>query len=149
MTWSWEVFQKLIVQSESAWRCRYPGFQKTLAADSGSALQDFMNLFNECLVIRSFSDAWFLFQVVLISKMNDHALCDNYRPISIFAIVYNIFTLMVKKRLLQSGLDKRLWRSQLGFRKPRSTYDAILVARIRIELACAQRRGRLCLVALD
>ena len=51
--------------------------------------------------------------------------------------------------LLDTGVDARLWESQFGFRKDRSTLDAIFVARRRIESALAQRYGRLSLLALD
>ena len=56
---------------------------------------------------------------------------------------------MLKQRLLDAGLDARLWRSQFGFRKERSTADALYVARRHIELACAQRHGQVSLLALD
>ena len=56
---------------------------------------------------------------------------------------------MVKQRLLDAGLDERLWESQFGFRKKRSTEDAIYIARRHIELAKATRSGRLSVLALD
>ena len=46
-------------------------------------------------------------------------------------------------------MDDQIWTSQFGFRKGRSTLDAIFVARRRIEAACAQRFGHISLLALD
>ena len=56
---------------------------------------------------------------------------------------------MLQQRLLDAGVEQRLWQTQFGFRKKRSTADAIHIARRRIELACAQRQGQLSLLALD
>ena len=70
----------------------------------------------------------------MIFKKKDPSLCDNYRPISILSIAYKIFASMLKERLLDAGLDARLWASQFGFRRERSTHDAVFVARRRIEV---------------
>ena len=56
---------------------------------------------------------------------------------------------MIKQRFLDAGLDERIWKSQFGFRKKRNTEDAIYIARRHIELACAQRQGKVSLLALD
>lgn len=122
---------------------------KAMSVEAGPALQEFLDLFNECLSSRSFPDEWLLSRVVMIFKKNDPALPDNYRPISVLAVANQVFTSMLKQRLLNAGVDAKLWTSQFGFRKDRSTYDAIFIARRRIEVAFAQRYGRLSLVALD
>ena len=64
-------------------------------------------------------------------------------------MAYKVLAAMLKNRLLNAGVDTQLWESQFGFRKDRSTPDAIFVARRRIETACAQRHGRISLLALD
>ena len=56
---------------------------------------------------------------------------------------------MLKQRLLDAGIENVLWPSQFGFRRGCSTEDAIFIARRRIELARAQRNGRVSLLALD
>jgi hypothetical protein len=56
---------------------------------------------------------------------------------------------MLKERLLQVKVDGALWGSQFGFRSGYSTEDAIFIARRRIEIAKAQRNGRITLLALD
>ena len=64
-------------------------------------------------------------------------------------VAYQIFASMLKQRLLDAGLDRRLWHSQHGFRAKRSTEDAIFVARRHVELAYAQKDGSLSFLALD
>ena len=54
----------------------------------------------------------------------------------------------MKNRLLDAGADDRLWPSQYGFRRSHGIPDAISISRRIIETACAQRSGRLSLVAL-
>lgn len=65
------------------------------------------------------------------------------------SIAYKILATMLKQRLVDAGIEQRLWETQYGFRKQRGTVDAIYIARRRIELACAQRQGRVSLLALD
>ena len=85
----------------------------------------------------------------MIFKKGDPSSCDNYRPISLLAIAYEILASMLKQRLLDAGVDGRLWHSQYGFRKGRGTVDAIFIARRMIESARARRAGKLSLLALD
>ena len=85
----------------------------------------------------------------MIFKKGDPALPEKYRPICLTPATYCVYASIIKQRLLDAGLDERLWRSQFGFRRGRSTQDAIYVARRHIELACAQRTGRVSLLALD
>ena len=56
---------------------------------------------------------------------------------------------MLRECILAAGADDGLWASQFGFRPGRSTEDAIFVSRRRIELARAQRNGKISLLALD
>ena len=53
------------------------------------------------------------------------------------------------RRLLAAGADKRLWKSQYGFRKSRGTQDALHCARRAVERAVAERGGVLHIMALD
>lgn len=85
----------------------------------------------------------------MISKRGEPSLSSNYRPICLTAVAYRVYASMIKQRVLDAGLDARLWRSQFGFRKARSTADAILIARRHTELACAQRSGQVSPLALD
>ena len=56
---------------------------------------------------------------------------------------------MIKQRIIDAGAERRLWKSQFGFRKHCSTEDAIYTARRHIELALARRSGTVKLLALD
>ena len=85
----------------------------------------------------------------MVFKKGDPAILDNYRPICLTIVVYPIYASMVKQRLLDAGLDGRLWASQFGFRGGRSTEDAVYVARRKIEMALAARGGCISLLALD
>ena len=92
---------------------------------------------------------WKTSSVSLIFKKGDPADCDNYRPISLITVAEKLFASMIKQRMIDAGADAVLWPSQFGFRPGCSTEDAIYIARRRIELARAQRHGRVTLVALD
>ncbi len=74
-------------------------------------------------------------RVALIFKKGDPAACSNYMPICLTMVAYRIYASLMKQRLLDGGLDARLWPSQFGFRKDCSAVDAIYVARRHIELA--------------
>ena len=56
---------------------------------------------------------------------------------------------MLKQCLLDAGVEGRLWKTQFGFRKNCSTENAIFVAFRKIETTCAQRYGKIHLLALD
>ena len=122
---------------------------KAMAAEAGDAMQDFLDLCNECLLQGEVPQDWLLARVALIFKKGDPGDCNNYRPICMVPVAYKVFAAMLKQRFLDAGLDARLWQSQYGFRCKRSTEDAMYVARRHIELACAQRAGQISLLALD
>ena len=104
---------------------------------------------NECWSSKEAPTEWCTASVALIYKKGDPASCDNYRPICLLTVAYKLFAWMLKNRMLQSGIDSALWASQFGFRENCSTEDAIFVARRRIELARAQRNGKVSMLALD
>ena len=120
-----------------------------MAYAPGDRLASFLDLCNRCWAHGPVPNDWLLARVAMIFKKGDPATCGNYRPICLTAVAYRIYASMIKQRLLDAGLDGRLWHSQFGFRGGRSTTDAIYVARRRIELACAQRGGQVSLLALD
>lgn len=108
-------------------------FFKALAASPGSALDPFLDLCNDCLSSSAVPQAWLHARVAMVFKKGDPALCENYRPICVLLIAYKILASMLRQRLLDAGIEQRLWETQYGF----------------IELACAQRQGRVSLLALD
>ena len=63
-------------------------------------------------------------RVVLIFKKGNANDLGNYRPISLLNIMYKIFAAVLQRRLAKA-LDERLQETQFGFRRRRSTADAI------------------------
>ena len=49
---------------------------------------------------------------------------ENYRPITLLNTVYKIHAVILQKRL-EEGLEKHIQKTQYGFRKDKSTGDAI------------------------
>ena len=122
---------------------------KALAQEGDQYLQWLLSICNECWLTKAVPSEWSTASVALIYKKGDPSSCDNYRPICLLSIAYKLFAWMLKERLLAAGADAALWSSQFGFRPGRSTEDAIFIARRKIELARAQRNGKVSLLALD
>jgi hypothetical protein len=57
----------------------------------------------------------------------------------LLSIGYKVFASILSSSLQAGGSDDRLWHSQFGFRRGRSTEDAIFIAPRSIEQACAWR----------
>ena len=62
--------------------------------------------------------------ICLIYKKGSTASLDNYRPIALLNSMYKIFAAIIQKRLA-AQLDPHLQKTQFGFRKDRSSADAI------------------------
>ena len=86
-------------------------------------------------------------RVVLIYKKGDTSKYENYRPISLLNSMYKIFAAIVQKRLAKT-LDKHLQKTQFGFRKDKSTADAIHLIRRMTEQG-QQTRNKIHMVLLD
>ena len=71
------------------------------------------------------------------------------RPICLLSIAYKLFAWLLKQRLLDAGVEDRLWKSQFGFRKGHCAEDAIFVALRKMSQACARRHGQIHILALD
>ena len=67
-------------------------------------------------------------RVVLIYKTGDTGKYENYRPISLLNALYKIYAGIMQNRLAKT-LDKHLSKTQFGFRKDKSTGDAIQLVR--------------------
>jgi sorting nexin-29 len=85
----------------------------------------------------------------MIFKKGDHSECGNYRPICLLNSAYKVFAMLLLQRLLSAGADDRLWASQYGFRKARSTEHALHCARRAVDQASSTRDGIVHLLALD
>ena len=63
-------------------------------------------------------------KIALIYNKGDSTKCENYRPISLLNTMYKLMSSIMVKRI-QKGVDHKLHETQYGFRKDRSTADAI------------------------
>ena len=116
---------------------------------SNVALQLLADFFNQCYEQQEVPSEWHLAVVTTIHKKGRVDLCENYRPISLLNVWYKVFASLVHKRLVAAGAEQRLSQTQFGFRSGHSTLDAIFVLRRKIDLAAAQRDGKLFVMALD
>ena len=67
-------------------------------------------------------------EVVLIFKKGDTNTYENYRPISLLNSSYKILAAIIQKRLAKV-IDPYLQKTQYGFRKKKSTAQAIHIIR--------------------
>jgi hypothetical protein len=86
-------------------------------------------------------------RVVMIYKKGNTSKMENYRPISLLNAMYKIFAAVVQIRLAEQ-LDKHLQKTQYGFRKNKSTADAIQCIR-RIAEHGEQTTKRTIMLLLD
>ena len=104
---------------------------------------------NSCWEQKKVPDDWHEARVTMIFKKDDPANCENYKPISLLCIAYKLFANILLDRLRAAGAEKRLWRTQFGFRTGCGTGDALFIARREIERANRQKNGKAVLLALD
>ena len=86
-------------------------------------------------------------RVVPIYKKGDTSKYENYRPISLLNAIYKIYAGIIQKRLANT-LDKYLSNTQYGFRKDKSTGDAIQLVRRVAEFGIGTH-NKLHMVLLD
>ena len=122
---------------------------KALVVGSPALLEPLLDFCNSCLTSGVYPTDWLTARVTMIFKKGDPSTSENYRPICLLCITYKIVAAMLKQRLLDAGVDCKLWPSQFGFRAGRSTLDGIFVVRRLIEAACAHRSGQSSILALD
>ena len=71
----------------------------------------------------------------------------NYRPIALLNTLCKIYASLLQRRI-SMGLDQRLWETQYGFRKKRSTSQPLFITR-RLQDQAEQTGDKLFLVFLD
>ena len=91
--------------------------------------------------------SWHEATVAAIFKKGDPACCENYRPISLLAVGYQIFAAILLRRLKDAGAEDRIWPTQFGFRSGCGCADALFIARRKVENAWARKDGNLLLLA--
>ena len=71
----------------------------------------------------------------------------NYRPISLLNTLYNIYASILQKRLA-NGIEDRIWETQFGFRKKKSTSQPLFITR-RLQDQAEITGNKLFLIFLD
>lgn len=122
---------------------------KAFANEAGPSFQWLLDFCNDCWEKKEVPEDWACASVCMIFKKGDPSDCENYRPICILSVACKVYAAMLKARIIDAGALNHLWESQFGFRPGHCTEDAIFAARRHIELACAQRDGKVTLLALD
>ena len=85
------------------------------------------DVFNQCLTEGEFPNIWKLSELILIEKPKKDALAPKaYRPVCLLDISGKLLKTLIKTRLERELKDKNILHNhQYGFRKGRSTIDAV------------------------
>ena len=75
-----------------------------------------------------------LAELVTLYKKGNVEDAANYRPIALLNTIYKLYAAILQKRLA-TGLDDKLWETQYGFRKKRSTAQPLFITRRLQDLA--------------
>lgn len=98
---------------------------EVLKASSTLLLEAITAIFNYCLSHSVLPSAWKTSSIILLYKGKGQTSDpDNYRGICLQCNFYKILTKLVKRRI-ESQVEEKLSDSQFGFRKNRSTVQAI------------------------
>ena len=152
-----EISENEVVQAgQQLKRNRAPGpddipaeFWKAILIKGSPSARWAVEFCNTCWHHKSVPDAWHAARVATIFKKGDPASCANYRPISLLAIGYKLFAIILLERLRAAGADAKTWPTQFAFKRGRGTTDALFLARRILEDACAMKNGKAILLALD
>lgn len=148
-TISIEEVREAIRQSEAAKRAgkdNIPNdFWKQL---EGRGLSALVSLFQVCWDSQTSPQQWKIAQVVGIFKKGAATDPANYRPISLLQTCYKLYARIIANRLA-AGLGDKIRELQFGFRKGRSTSEAIYLVRRLQDLVDAKKFQVLYLMFLD
>ena len=86
-------------------------------------------------------------QVASIYKKGDSKNLGNYRPISLLQSFHKVVAALTQKRL-EAALDNWIWKTQYGFRKKRSTAQAVFIIR-RLQDLMESGKHPLSIILLD
>ena len=87
-------------------------------------LEVFRILFNRCWPTEDIPDCFNEATIVSIFKKGDIENLADYRPIALLNLCYKLYASTIKNRLAEQ-IDRYISKTQFGFRKKRSTFDAI------------------------
>ena len=111
------------------------------------AKQIILDLINDIWTLETIPSESEIARVVTIYKKANPDLPQNYRPISLLQSIYKIYARMIQNRLAEA-LDERIWTTQFGFRRNKSTSQPISMLR-RIQDYMEASGDRLILLFLD
>lgn len=77
---------------------------------------------------------WQTGQIITIHKKGNQQECQNYRGITLLSTVYKVLSTIIQRRLQESA-DNKIGQYQCGFRKGKSTIDAIYILKQIMEKA--------------
>ena len=103
--------------------------------------------FNKILETKTIPPSWNEAKIIILYKKGDPDDIKNYRPISLLAHSYKLFTRLLQKRM-EEVLDRNQPREQAGFRKKISTTDHIYTLNQVIE-KCNEFNLPLCVGYID
>ena len=111
------------------------------------AIEIILGIVNDMWEIESIPSESEIARVVTIYKKSNPDLPENYRPIAILQTIYKIYARLVQNRLAEA-IDDRIWKTQFGFRKNKSTSQPISMLR-RIQDYMESSGERITLLFLD
>ena len=103
--------------------------------------------FNEILKTKNIPDCWKEAKIIILFKKGDSKDIKNYRPISLLAHTYKLFTRLLQSRM-ERQLDENQPREQAGFRKHYSTTDHLQALGQTID-KCQEYNLPLCIGFID
>ncbi|KAK2723435.1 hypothetical protein QYM36_001939 [Artemia franciscana] len=118
------------------------GITNDVIKEMGPKSKEFLcHLYNMCLAKARLPRAWDTSLIVPILKQGRNSLIpDNYRPISLTTVFRKILEHLIKHRI-EEKIDKALSRRQVGFRKKRSTIDAVVKLENEIKIGMQEKNS--------
>ena len=93
-------------------------------------------------------EPWDKAVVVAIFKKGDRLDPSNYRPISLLDTCYKLYARVLQRRIADA-VDDSIRKTQYGFRKGRSTVNALFILRRLLEWVQNHKDGRFYMLFLD
>ena len=87
-----------------------------------------LKILNACWKLEVMPDELELADVVTLYKKGNVEDPGNYRPISLLQSLYKLYASLIQVRLA-NVVDDIIWATQYGFRRKKSTADAIYLVR--------------------
>ena len=122
-----ETFSVILKLNNSSSMDVYDINSKILKLAADFICEPLTHIFNYCIESNIFPDAFKYVKITPVYKKGNRSECENYRPISIIPCVSKVFEMLLNTQICKYFEDNSLFaESQFGFRKSRSTTDAVL-----------------------